>query len=192
MANQAVEIEGVWKILRFAGWAFSALLLSLPAIAMQFTSDVDWSASDFIVMGALLGTIGLATEFLVRRSGSTAYRIAAVVAMATAFLTVWVNLAVGMIGDDNPYNLLFLGVLGVAVAGSILSNFKPAGMARAMFAAAAVQALVAGFGFTTDPRGALFSMMFALPWIIAAGLFRRADHDQGTSTVSTASGEISG
>ena len=192
MANQAVEIEGVWKILRFAGWAFSALLLSLPAIAMQFTSDVDWSASDFIVMGALLATIGLTTEFLVRRSVSTAYRIGAVIAMATAFLTIWVNLAVGMIGDDNPYNLLFLGVLGVAVAGSIFSNFKPAGMARTMFATGAAQALVAAFGFTTDPRGAMFSMMFALPWILAGGLFRRADDDQGTSTVSTASGSVSG
>jgi hypothetical protein len=177
MANRAVEIEGTWKILRFAGWAFSAVLLILPAIAMQFTGEVDWSASDFMVMGALLGTIGLCTEYLVRRSGSTAYRIGAVIAMATAFLTIWVNLAVGMIGDDNPYNLLFLGVLGVAVAGSIFSSFKPAGMARAMFATGAAQALVAGFGFTTDPRGAIFGMMFALPWVLSGGLFRRADDD---------------
>lgn len=192
MANDTVRIEGVWRILRFAGWGFSAVLLILPAVAMQFTSEVDWTASDFIVMGALLGTIGLTTEFLVRRSGNTAYRIGAVVAMTTAFLTIWVNLAVGMIGDENPYNLLFLSVLVIALAGSILANFRAAGMARTMFAAAAAQALVSAFGFTTDPRGALFSMMFALPWILAAGLFRRAAQDQGTSTVSTASGDVSG
>ena len=192
MANQAVKIDGVWKILRFAGWAFSAALLVLPAIAMQFTSEVDWSASDFIVMAALLGTVGLTTEFLVRRSGSTAYRIGAVIAMATAFLTIWVNLAVGMIGDVNPYNLLFGGVLLIALAGSILADFKPAGMARTMFAAAAAQAVVGGFGFPTDPRGAVLSMMFALPWILSAGLFRQATRDQGTSTVSTASGDVSG
>jgi len=192
MANQAVKIDGVWKMLRFAGWAFSAALLVLPAIAMQFTSEVDWSASDFIVMAALLGTVGLTTEFLVRRSGSTAYRIGAVIAMATAFLTIWVNLAVGMIGDVNPYNLLFGGVLLIALAGSILADFKPAGMARTMFAAAAAQAVVGGFGFPTDPRGAVLSMMFALPWILSAGLFRQAARDQGTSTVSTASGDVSG
>jgi hypothetical protein len=192
MANQAVEIEGVWKILRLAGWGFAAVLLVLPAVAMQFTSEVDWTTSDFIVMGALLGTIGLTTEFLVRRSGNNSYRIGAVVAMATAFLTIWVNLAVGMIGEGNPYNLLFGGVLAIALAGSILSNFKSAGMAKSMFAAAAAQALAGAGGFATDPRGALFSMMFALPWILAAGLFRRADLDQGTSTVSTASGEVSG
>lgn len=192
MANEAVKIDGAWRVLRIAGWLFSAVLLILPAIAMQFTREVDWTASDFIVMGALLGTIGLTTEYLVRRSGNTAYRIGAVVAMATAFLTIWVNLAVGMIGDENPYNLLFGGVLLIALAGSILANFKPAGMARTMFAAATAQALIGGFGITTDFRGAIFSMIFAFPWILSAGLFRRAAHDQGTSTVSTASGDISG
>jgi len=192
MANQAIRIEGVWRTLRFAGWGFAAILLALPAIAMQFTSEVDWSASDFIIMGALLGTIGLTTEFLVRQSGNTAYRIGAVVAMATSFLTVWVNLAVGMIGDENPYNLLFVGVLAIALAGSIASNFMAAGMARTMVAAAVAQAAVALGGMAADPRGAVFSILFALPWLLAAGLFRRADQDQGTSTVSSASGDVSG
>ena len=174
MANQAVEIDGVWKILRIAGWAFVAFLLILPAVAMQFTSEVDWGAGDFIVMGALLGSIGLSTEFLVSRSGSTAYRIGAVIAMATAFLTIWVNLAVGMIGDNNVYNLLFGGVLLVALAGSILADFKPAGMARTMLAAAGAQLLVGAGGLAADPRGAIFSAAFALPWLLAAALFRNA------------------
>ena len=38
MANQPVKIEGTWKVLRITGWAFAAVLLLLPAIAMQFTS----------------------------------------------------------------------------------------------------------------------------------------------------------
>lgn len=177
MANQAVKLDGVWRILRIAGWGFVALLLLLPAVAMQFTSEVDWSASDFVVMGALLVTVGLTTEFLVRRSGSTAYRIGAVVAMATAFLTIWVNLAVGMIGDDNPYNLLFGGVLLVALVGAVIADFKPAGMARAMLATAAAQLLVGAGGLTMVVRDGLFSMAFALPWLLAAALFRNAAHE---------------
>ena len=192
MANEVIKIDGAWRVLRIAGWLFVAILLLLPTIAMRYTNEVDWSASDFVAMGALLGTVGLATEFLVRRSGSTAYRIGAVIAMATAFLTVWVNLAVGMIGDDNPYNLLFGAVIAIALVGSILSRFKADGMARTMFATAAAQAIVGGLGITSDPRGAVFSMIFALPWVLAAVLFRRADTDQGTSTVSTASGSVSG
>ena len=174
MTNEAVRIEGSWRTLRIAGWCFVALLLLLPAVAMQFTSEVDWTASDFVVMGVLLGSVGLSTEFLVRRSGSNAYRIGAVVAMATAFLTIWVNLAVGMIGDDNLYNLLF-GVLLLAVLiGSIVAQFRAAGMARVMLAAAAAQLLIAAGGLSTDLRGALFSMAFALPWLLAATLFNRA------------------
>ena len=192
MANEAVKIDGAWRILRIAGWSFAAILLLLPAVAMQFTSEVDWDARDFIVMGAVIGMVGLGTEFLVRRSGSTAYRIGAVVVMVTAFLTIWVNLAVGMIGDNNAYNLVFGGVLAIALVGAILADFKPSGMQRTMFAAAAAQALAGGFGLSTDPLGAVFSMLFALPWVLSAALFRNAARDQGTSTVSTASGDVSG
>ena len=174
MANEAVRIEGTWRLLRIAGWSFAAVLLLLPAIAMQFTSEVDWDARDFIIMGAVIGMVGLGTEFLVRQSGSTAYRIGAVIAMVTAFLTIWVNLAVGMIGDNNAYNLVFAGVLAIALVGAILADFQPAGMQRAMFATAAAQALAGGFGLTTDPLGGVFSMLFAFPWILSAGLFRRA------------------
>ena len=99
------------------------------------------------------------------------------VALGTAFLTIWVNVAVGMIGDDNPYNLLFGGVLMIALVGAILSNFRPAGMATSMFLAAAAQAAVAAGGLPTDSRGAMFSMMFALPWILAGALFHKASSE---------------
>jgi len=174
MANQAVKIDGTWKILRIAGWGFAGLLLLLPAVAMQFTSEVDWTISDFIAMGALLGSVGLGAEFLIRRSESTAFRIGALVAMATAFLTLWVNLAVGMIGDDNPYNLLFGVVLLIALTGSILSGFKAAGMARVMLLTAIAQAAVGAFGITMDPLGGILSTAFALPWLLAAALFFKA------------------
>ena len=181
MANQAARIEGVWRALRFAGWGFVAILLALPAIAMQFSSEVDWTASDFIIMAALLGTVGLTTEFLVRKSASTAYRIGAVIAMAAAFLTIWVNLAVGMIGDNNPYNLLFFGVLGIALAGSMGSRFRAAGMAWTMTVTALAQAAVAAGGLAQDPRGAAFSMVFAIPWLLSAGLFRHAGRNQSAT-----------
>ncbi len=175
MANDTVELGAPllnpWRI---AGWSIPVILLIIPAVAMRFTSEVDWSTSDFIVMGALFCTIGLGIEFLVRQSSSIAYRIGAVVALVTAFLTIWVNLAVGMIGDDNPYNLLFGGVLMVALIGSILANFRAGGMAWAMLATAIAQLLVGAGGLTMVVRDGLFSMAFALPWLLAAALFRHA------------------
>lgn len=175
MANDSiVDQAAFWNPWRIIGWIIPVILLITPAVAMRYTSEVDWSGSDFVIMGAIFTTVGLGIEFLVRQSRDMAYRLGAVVASVTAFLTVWVNLAVGMIGDDNPYNLLFGGVLFVALIGSIIANFKAAGMSRTMAGTAVLQGLVAAGGIATDLRGAIFSVAFALPWLLAAGLFRRA------------------
>ena len=167
-----------WSVWRIAGWSFAALLLLLPLIAMQFT-DVDWDETDFIVMGAMIGSVGLGIEFLVRQSHSIAYRLGAVIALLTVFLTLWVNLAVGMIGsEDNPYNLLFGGVLLLALIGSILARFRPEGMAGALVATAIVQAAISAYGLSADVRGGIFSLCFAAPWLLAAALFWGAAREQ--------------
>jgi len=45
-------------------------LLTVPAVAMQFTRKVYWSGSDFAVMGVMLLLAGPAFEGLVRASPS--------------------------------------------------------------------------------------------------------------------------
>lgn len=169
-----------WNAWRIAMWGSAAVLLSLPAVAMQLNAPgVDWTLGDFIVMGVMLGIACGLCELVAWASGNGAYRLAAGVAVGAAFLTVWVNLAVGMIGSEhNAYNQLFGGVLALALAGSAVARFRPAGMAWAMVGAAAAQAALAGIGFVTDPIGARFSMVFALPWLLSALLFRRAARDQ--------------
>lgn len=164
---------------RAVGWGTAALLISVPLVAMQFTDEVNWSGSDFLFAGVLLGSVGLAFEFVVRKSFSAAYRFGAATALVAGFLTVWVNGAVGMIGDeDNPLNLMFGGVLIVALAGALLARLKPAGMARAMTVAAVAQVGASAVGLATDVRGAVLSMGFAGLWLLSAWLFRKAAGDQ--------------
>ena len=171
-ASKAAGFRNPWRL---AGWGLAAALLLAPAVAMRFTTEVDWDETDFIVMGVLIGAVGLGIEFLVSRSSSVAYRLAAAVAMLTVFLTIWVNLAVGMIGsENNPHNLLFAGVILIALAGAVLARFRASGMTLAMAVAAVAQAAAAAAGLATDLRGAVFGMAFALPWLLAAGLFRSA------------------
>ena len=55
-----------WRII---GWGTVAALLLAPLVAMQFTSEVDWDETDFIAMGFIFGSLGLALEFMVSRSG---------------------------------------------------------------------------------------------------------------------------
>lgn len=43
------------------------VLLLIPLIAMQFTSEVDWNAFDFLVMGTLLVGVGISVEFVLRK-----------------------------------------------------------------------------------------------------------------------------
>jgi len=173
---KAAQDSGRWGIpWRMIGWGAAALLLLVPLVAMRYSNEVDWSAADFLFMAALFGGIGLAFEFVVRRSNSVAYRFAAALALLAAFLTIWVNAAVGMIGsEDNRLNLMFGGVLLIALIGAIIARLKPAGMMRAMLAAAIAQAVAGTIGLATDPLGGGLSMGFALPWLLAAALFRKA------------------
>lgn len=165
-----------WRIL---GWGTAGLLLLLPLAAMQFTDEVKWDLFDFIFIGALFGGIGLAFEVTVRMTSNSAYRGGVAVALAAAFLTIWVNGAVGMIGsEDNPYNLLFAGVLLIALAGAIAVRFAAAGMARAMLAAAAAQVAIGAVGLSTEVRDGMLAMGFGALWLLAAALFGKAARDR--------------
>ena len=163
-------------------WSLAALLS--PLVAMQFTDEVRWDAADFIFAGILIGGVGVAYELAVRMTGNSAYRAGAGFALAAAFLTVWANGAVGMIGnEDNSYNLYFLGVIALALLGSIAARFRPAGMAATMAVAGAAHAGLAVVGLSVDLRGGIFSLVFAGLWLLSAALFRNAARVPGVATV---------
>lgn len=162
-------------------WGAAACLLLLPLLAMRFFPDsgVDWTGSDFAVMGAMLAAACGLYEFGAWLSGNIAYRAAFGLAALTAFLTVWVNLAVGMLGSEhNAANLMFAGVLGIAALGALIARFRPQGMAVAMGAAGIAQLLAAGAGFVVldwpEWREIVLTALFALPWFASALLFRKA------------------
>ena len=74
---------------------FTGLILLIPAIAMQFTSEVNWDETDFIVMGLLI--FGASSVFvLISRKVPRKYRIVTGTLLATAFFFVWAELAVGI------------------------------------------------------------------------------------------------
>ena len=161
---------------RIVGWCTAVILLLLPLIAMQFTDEVDWNVADFIVFGAMLLVAGGAFEMATRLSSNQAYRAASGVALAAAFILIWVNLAVGIIGnEENPANLMCFGVLAIAFVGVVIARFQPNGMARAMVATAIAQALVAvialftGLGYTFVITGGFVAM-----WLTSAWLFRKS------------------
>ncbi len=170
---------------RMTAWTAAALMLLLPLIAMQFTDEVVWDVTDFAVFGGLLIGVGVTFELAVGKTGNTAYRSAVGVALAAAFILVWVNGAVGIIGsEDNDANLMYYGVLAIGLVGAFVARFQPRGMARALLATAlaqalvAVIALVAGLGSRWSGSLEILGLngFFVALFVGSAWLFRRAAH----------------
>ena len=76
----------------------SAIILLIPLIAMQFTDEVNWTPSDFVVAGALLLGTGLMCELVMRKVKKIKYRIAICVALLVVLLLIWAELAVSIFG----------------------------------------------------------------------------------------------
>jgi hypothetical protein len=163
-------------------------MLLLPLFAMQITDEVKWDAADFAIVGAMLAAACGTFELAARMTGDTLYRAAVGVAVVGAFILVWINLAVGLIGSEgDPANLMYGGVLAVAIIGAFIARFRPHGMARALAATALAQALVgvialaAGFGSTAPsfPEAIVcLTGFFAGLWLISAWLFRKAARER--------------
>jgi hypothetical protein len=179
-ANGGERPRVPWRLI---GWAIPVGLLTIPWLA-----HFPWTLSDFIVAGAMFAIVGGTFELAVRASGNWAYRAGAAAALVTAFLLTWVNLAVGIIGnEDNPLDLMFFGVIAAALVGSIAVRFRADGMARAMTLPAVIQALI-GLGVLLTGAGAaeppgpvgLFILIefFAAMWLVSAWLFRKAAGSQ--------------
>jgi len=172
------------SLLRPVLWGLASLPILTPLVAMQVTSDVNWTAFDFVFAIALIGSTGLAIEIAVRRTSNAAYRAAAAIAAITALLLLWINAAVGIIGGEaEPANMLYAGVVAVALGGTALSRLRPVGMARTMAAAAAAQITVPVAADLLHP-GSIAALaqrevtgltaVFALLWLASAALFRRS------------------
>jgi hypothetical protein len=73
-------------------------ILLIPLVAMQFTNEVNWTLTDFIVAGILLLGCVTAIEFVFRKLKPSKYKIVFTVIIVLIFLMVWAELAVGIFG----------------------------------------------------------------------------------------------
>ena len=85
----------------------------------------------------------------------------------------------GVIGtEDNPLNLMYAGVLAVAVIGAGVARFQPGRMARALVATALAQAFVAAVAEIAGHFTWVLTAFYVALWLTSAGLFRRAAREQ--------------
>jgi hypothetical protein len=89
--NDAIARNSIfaWIALATAG------VLLIPLVAMQFTTEVRWDETDFIVMGILV--FGIASLFvLAARRTAHKHRVLVAASFFLAFLYIWAELAVGI------------------------------------------------------------------------------------------------
>jgi len=85
---------------RFMGILLTvAVLLCIPLIAMQFTNEVVWTLSDFIIAGILLVGTGVVIELIARNVKSKKVRIGLVLGTLLVLFLVWAEMAVGIFGS---------------------------------------------------------------------------------------------
>lgn len=71
-------------------------LLLIPAIAMLFTKEVNWSLADFAIMGALLFAIAFIVGLIKQKIAKQNHRMVLIALVIGFFLVIWAELAVGV------------------------------------------------------------------------------------------------
>ena len=143
-----------------------------------------WDILDFAVFGGMLLVVTAAYKLATRSTVNTSYKVAVALTLVAAFLLVWVNGAVGIIGEEsNDANMLYFGVLAVGMVVAAVGRFAPHGMARASVSMALTQvavaaiALFAGWGSSASkwPQDILMlTGFFVALWMTSAWLFRKS------------------
>lgn len=157
-------------------WGSAAALALVPVLLQLTSSEMAWSAGDFLAFALLLGAAGglceLAARFT-RGIGNLHYRAAVGVAVATAFLVVWVNAAVGFVGEpDHPANLMFVGIPALGFIAAFLLRGSARGMAACLLAMALAQGLAGGVAAVNGWQLPLAATLgFAGLWLLSAALF---------------------
>jgi hypothetical protein len=161
----------------------TGVILLIPLV-LALLASWHWRPGAFVLAFVLLfGGAGLTYGLVAKNMMSNkAYRFTVGVALASVFILVWMNAAVGGILGDNPANMMYFGVLLVGFIGAVIARLEPQGISRALFATAfsmvLVPVIVLIIGTPAFANGvvAVFALhsFFAMLFVASAFLFRRA------------------
>ena len=80
-------------------YSIPLIILSFPLIAMQLTNEVNWTISDFLVMGILLFSTVFTIDFVLKKVKTLKSRLILIVGIVVLLALVWAELAVGIFGS---------------------------------------------------------------------------------------------
>ena len=98
---------------RIAGWSAALALLLLPAIAMRFTDEVNWTALDFVFAGVLIFSLGMGLEIAVRVGRGAMHSLGLAIAV----------LSDGLKGERIAKSIIFMPMAVSLVGASVIWRF---------------------------------------------------------------------
>jgi hypothetical protein len=158
-------------------------LLLIPITGSLTVEGWNWTWHDFLFAWVVFTFTTWFIRFLVTRPmANLPYKAGVTLAVVTGLLIAWVNLAVQIIGDDNPGNGLYLLTILGGFVGVGLSRFRPLPLSWVAFAMATVLVLipvVAVVLWPDDfnpgyPKIQGLSALLAAMFVTSGLLFRRA------------------
>lgn len=143
-----------------------------------------WVGGDYIFAFVVIAGVLSMFEYVRQRAGSGTYKVASGVALAVLFALVWINAAVGIIGEDDWPNLLYLGLVVFGLAGAAWSRLEACRMSHTLFVMALAQMAIPAIVLAVSPdmiaqqpgTAAAFGLnaVFAAGWVVSGLLFRHA------------------
>ena len=85
-------------------YSAATVLLAVPLIAMQFTTDVNWTISDFVIAAALLFTTAFSVDFVLKRVKTFKSRLLLIFGILAFLILIWAEMAVGIFGSPIAGN----------------------------------------------------------------------------------------
>ena len=79
-------------------------ILLTPLIAMQFTDEVYWNLSDFIIGGILLFGFGFLIDLVFRKLKTSRHKVLIIIVLILVLILIWMELAVGLFGSPFAGN----------------------------------------------------------------------------------------
>ncbi|WP_018146827.1 hypothetical protein [Henriciella marina] len=142
---------------------------------------MNWTLSDFVIAGVMLGAVAIAFVCLFRLRRSRAYRGGLFVFSLTSVAVLGVTGAVGIVGaPENDANMLYIAGLAAAWLGGLVMRFRSNWLSRFLSVLAisyvfiATAAVLLGWGQSAAswPWDVLVgSAIFAGLWQVSAWLF---------------------
>jgi hypothetical protein len=169
-------------------------LLLIPITGQLTVEGWHWTWHDFLFAWVVFTVTTFVFRLIVsRKFANLAYKAGAALAVLAGFLVFWITAAVQIIGDENPANILYLGVILTGLGGVAFARFRPAGMAKAAFATAAVTFVVPIVGLILKPSDFspgvpqvfMLNGCFVLMFAASGLLFSHAATQPGTPAGAT-------